>query len=306
MIFDEITTGKEMLLSGWLCKTQGRVVEFPKPSAEIGFCSCEILCEYGEDAFVYPTDSNDTYRNDYRAILITLLDAASTYTFSLVDSEGVETTLTDGLHGQLYPLGFNSEQPLKVGFMIQWLRVYTLLGDGTYKIKVTQTNFGTTTETISHPFHVKVFNEMASNLTVKIETIHKGMILNGEDYGGMEWANMIRIRGTFGAMTPNYEIDRLIDSNRADVDIQTTKYNTYTLSTELLPDYIGDILTDTTVMTDEILISVNDVWSYKQYRRLPVTFEGNIEPGDDYRKNNRKLFNVKLKDRKSMVNRNFV
>jgi hypothetical protein len=306
MIFSEFLTGKEMLLSGWLCKSSGRIIEFPKPSAEIGFCTCEFLCDYGEDAWVYPTDSTDSYRNDYRAILITLLDPLSTYTFELVDSTGAKTPLADVTHGELFPLGFNTVQPLKVGFRVDWLKVYNSLGLGSYKIKVTQTDYGTTTESLSHSFHVRVFDECASNLTVKIETVQSGIILNGEDYGGMNWYNMVRVRGTFGAMAPQYEIDRLVDSSRQDIDIQTTKYNKYSLSTELLPDFIGDILTDDTVLTDEIFISVNDIWNYKQYRRLPVTFEGSVEAGEDYRKNNRKTFNITLKDRKSKLKRNFV
>lgn len=305
MILNEITPVKALFLKGWELMTENLVIDLPRDKSTVDFCVCSVMCNYSENAWVYPTDSTDEYKNDYRAILITLLDVASTYTFKLVKGS-VKTTLVDVTHGELFPIGFVNEQPLKVGFKIDWLKVYNTLGAGSYQIEVTQTDFGNTVTSTSHDFNVRVFDAQASNFSVKIETVQTGIILNGENYSGMSWANMVRVKGTFGNMAPNYEINRLVDANRKDIDVQVSKHNKYTLKTELLPDYIGELITDDTVLTDNIFISVNDIFNYSQYRRLEVTFEGSLEAGEDYSKNNRKLFNVTFKDRTLKLKRNFV
>lgn len=306
MIFEEVVSGKDMLLAGWLCRASGRVIEFPRTKPESEFCLCSWMCDYTENAWVFPDDVDDSYKNDYKAFLATLLDASSTNTFTLIDASENEYILNDSTYGEYFPLGFNTVQPLKVGYRIDWIKVYDLLGGGYYTVKSEQVDFGNTTETISHKYHVRLFDVKASNHSIKLETVQTGIILNGEDYGGMEWKNMVRIKGTFGAIAPQYEINRLQDSDRRDIDVQTSKFNQYTLSTELIPDFIGDIITDDNVLTDQIFISVNDIFNYKQYRRLEVVFDGSITAGDDYSMNNRKTFAVTMKDRYTKLKRHFV
>lgn len=306
MIFSEIASGKEMKLAGWLCSTPAKVIILPEEETLVDFCTCFFVCDYEEDAYVYLDDPLDEYKNDYRSILITLKDSSSTYEFFLVDSTDSEIALVDNTYGQLFDVGFNTVQPLKVGYRVDWVKVYELLGVGQYRIRVKQTDFGNTVTVDSHKFNLRVFNEVQSNHTVKIETVQTGKVLNGEDYGGMDWANMIRIKGTFKGESPQYEIDRVQDANYQDIDIQVEKFNQYTLQTELLPSSIGDIITDYVALTDKIEVSTNDIFNYKQYRQLPVTFTGDLESGEDYSRNNRKRFTVTFKDVDSKLKRNFV
>ena len=151
MIFTKIATAKVMKLEGWLHEESGTVKDLPTSKDDVGYCSCDSMCEYKELATVFPSDTDNTFKNDYRAVLVTLLDSGSTYTFEVIDSSGTATTLVNGTHGQLFNLGFNSDQPLKVGFRIDWYKIYNVLGVGDYTIKVTQTDFGVTTENTSEP-----------------------------------------------------------------------------------------------------------------------------------------------------------
>lgn len=306
MITEQLAETKVMGLNGWLTKAIALSIDLPTEDDVVDFCTCSYMCDYIEDAWVYPSDVDNTYKNDYRSVLVTLRDSNSSYSFKLLKSDGVEIDLTDNTYGELFDVGFNTVQPLKVGYRIDWVNVYNLHGVGSYQIQVSQTDFGNTVSATSHVFSVKVWNEVASNLSVKLEWVQTGAILNGEDFGGMEWRNMVRIKGRFGSMNPEYEINRLVDSSQHDIDVQTTKVNKYVLETQLLPDFIGDVVTDNIVLTDMIYISINDIFNYKQYRRLPVSFDGSIEAGDDYSTNNRKLFRINLKDRLALQKRNFI
>jgi hypothetical protein len=306
MIIKQLASTKIMGLNGWLTTDSSTVINLPTSSDGVDFCVCSFMCEYEESAWVYPVDASNSYKNDYKGIITTLLDNSSTYAFKLIDGLGNEIDLIDNTYGELFPVGFNASQPLKVGYRIDWVDVYNLHGYGKYKIQVSQTDFGNTVISTSHRFNVRVFNELASNNSIKLETVQSGVILNGEDFGGMQWRNMTRLRGKFGLLAPEYDINRLVDSSNKDVDIQTTKFNKYNMEVELVPSSVGNILMNENVLTDEIYISVNDIFNYEQYRRLPVVFDGNVEPSDDNVRNNMKYFNISFKDRFSKMKRNFV
>jgi hypothetical protein len=306
MIFEEITPDKQMRLAGWSCTTPSRVITIPEEDPVLEFCPCDFFCEHKEFVFVNPEDPTDPYTNDYKGILINLRDSGSSYEFFIVDSSGVETPLIDNTYGELFDVGFNTLQPLKAGYRVDWVLVYNALGGGVYKIRIKQTDFGNTVEFNSDKFRVSVYNETAADGTVKIETVQRGTFLNGEDYEGMEWPNMVRIEGHFGDHKPQYELNRLQNSLREDVDVQINAFDQYTLQTKPLPNTIGDKIANQDVFTDEIFISNYDVLGYRQYRRLPVVFEGTIDNSDDYRRNSKKPFQIVFKDKTSKEKRNFV
>jgi hypothetical protein len=306
MIYSEIAAGTSMTLDGWLCTTEAKTIILPTEDTVVDFCTCDFDCDYIELALVNPSDETDLYQNDYRSFLINLKDASSTFEFKLIASDGTEYVLNDNTYGEFFNKGFNTTQPLKAGYRLDWFKVYDSIGADIYTIRVSQTDFSNTVTKDSHKFRLIPFNEIASNKTVKMEIVQRGAILNGEDYGGMSWGNMIRVSGTFGSPKDQYDINRLQDSNYNDIDVQIKQFKEYTLQTELLPSSIGKWLTDTAVMTDDILISVNDVFNYDQYRRLAVTFTGDIETPDDYSRNVNKSFTIRFKDKVEKLKRNFV
>lgn len=305
MILSEITPGKQMLLGGISCRTPAKVIQLPTIEAIVCPCNFVTKCDYEEFAFASPTDTTNAHKNDFKSLLVTLLDTSSTYSFTLVSSNGTETDLDDDTYGVLFDKGFNTLQPLKVGFQVNWLKVYNALGGDVYTIKVKQTDFGTETETESHKFRLMVFSELASQGTVKIRTIQKGVSLQGQDYEGMEWENMNRIVAEFGNETQQNEISRLKDANYQDFDIQNEYFYQYTLSTNLLPSEIADYILNNDTKTDEVFISNYDIYAYRQYRDLPVIAEGNVEPSDDYIRNTNKKFNITFNDNKVNLKRNF-
>lgn len=306
MILTEIAAGNTMTLKGWLCSTPAKVITLPQPVDDVDFCTCLFVCDYVENAYVLSTDEDNTYKNDYRRFLVNLRDATSTYVFTLIDSSGVETPLIDNTYGELFDKGFNTVQPLLASYRVDWFKVFDNLGYDTYTVKISQTDFGTTVEKESHLFKVTEFSELQSNKSVKIETIQTGVILNGQDFGGMQYRNMVRVEGSFEPADPKYEINRLQDSSQKDIDIQTRKFDSYSLVAEALPIAISKKLRDIDVMTDSILISNYDVMAEEQYRRIEVVSTGDVERGTKGVMNNRVTYTLGFKDRKSLLKRNFV
>ena len=305
MILSEITAGKQMILGGISCRTPSRVIQLPTVEDIVCACNFVTTCDYEELAFAYPTDETNTYKNDFKSILITLLDDSSTYGFFLVNSKDEEIDLIDDTYGTLFDKGFNTVQPLKVGFKIDWLKVFNALGGDIYKVRIKQTDFGTPLETDSHNIKLMQFSELASQDTVKIETVQKGVYLQGEDYEGMTWDQMNRIVANFGNETQQNEVSRMKDGNYSDFDIQNQYFYQYTLSTNLLPSAIADSILNNDIKTDEIFISNYDVFAYRQYRDLPVIHEGTVDPSDDYVKNQNKKFNITFNDKSTNLKRNF-
>jgi hypothetical protein len=306
MILTQITAGKQMILGGISCRTPSTVISLP--TQEDVVCSCDFAsytCDYEELAFAYPADESDSYRNDLKSILITLVDKSGTYEFFLVKDD-IEYAVTDDTYGKLFDLGFNESQPLKVGYRFDWLKVYNILGGGIYTIRIKQTNFTSVVTTDSHNIRVMPFSELAAQDTVRIETYNKGVFLDGEDYeGSTSWRQQNRIAGSFGNEQQQNEILRLKDGNYSDYDVQTDFYYQYTLETHLLPSSIADLILNNDTKTDIIYINNYDVFAYKQYRDLKVIAEGSVDSSEDYVINKNKKFTITFEDKDKNIKRNF-
>lgn len=308
MILSQITSGNQMALRGWSKSTPSKVITIP--TEETVICHCDFVshdCDYEELAFVNPLDEADTFRNDFKAILIDLLDDSSTFEFHLVKSDGTEIALTDGTYGAFYGKGWLGEQPLKVGYRIDWFKVYTLHGGGIYTIRVKQVDFENEVVVESHNIKVMSYSTLAAEGTVKIRTIQKGVNLNGKDYTGIDagWSNMNRIVAQFGNEQQQNEISRLKDANYKDYDVQIDSHYQYTLSTNLLPSAIADMILNMDTKTDEIFITNYDVFTYRQYEDLEVVATGDVESSEDYRTNKNKHFEITFEDRTKNIKRNF-
>ena len=299
MILKEVVGGNLMGLKGWSCTTPATVVTIPVDSPVLDFCDCDNDCGYSELAFVNADDETDEFRNDYKNIIIELLDTDSSHEFFLVDASGVEYPLIDSTYGETF------EDGLRVGYKLSWFKVFALLGGGKYLIRVNQTDFSNTVTTDSHDFNLMKYSDIAANDTVKIETIQRGESLKGFDYSGLEWVNMVRLAAHFGNEKHISEIERTKDSNYVDYDIQTSIEYTYTLDTNLLPSFIADVILNSNILTDEIFITNYDVYAYRKYLKIPVVFNSKADSSEDFKKSNKKHFSIEFKDNSQNINRNF-
>lgn len=101
-------------------------------------------CKFELPVFAFPSDTTDTYKNDFTASLLGLSNRYSTPEFYL-EVEGacdVWTTvaqLNDSTYGTFFP----SLQTGWSGFQVAWHKVYTLEGVGCYRIRQEYTDITT-------------------------------------------------------------------------------------------------------------------------------------------------------------------
>ena len=50
MIFQTVTTGKQMALRGWSCTTPAKAITIPTEESVVEFCTCNFFCDYTEKA----------------------------------------------------------------------------------------------------------------------------------------------------------------------------------------------------------------------------------------------------------------
>lgn len=280
----DLSNDRPMLFGGFACGTSSPLVTIPRAPSEIDFCSCNFSCEYIELA-LYTSGGTKSERNsDTTSVLFNLASNTSTFEIKLINkSTGQETVLNDDTLGTFYNAG-DLSQPLKVGYIIDWQLVGTVLGNGTYQISITVTDFGNPITTESHLYKCTPFSDIIADGTVKVVTTNQGIIEGGEDYDGITWSRSVRFDGFFGRPsftieTTDYEDnDRRLNQNQDSIGI------TYNLSTDLMPSGVSNQLILNDILANRILIYDYNLLNTEVFEGIEVRPESIDEP--EYFENN--------------------
>ena len=252
-IIINLTNDRPMLFGGFACGTQSSLIKIPQPKVEIDYCSCEFACDYIEPA-LYTVTGKTERNSDSTSILLELSAASSSFEIKLINkSTSIETILNDDTYGQFFDQG-DLEQPLKVGFIIDWELVGTLLGNATYQVSISVTNFGDTITDLSHLYRCSPFSDLVADGTVKIVTTNEGVIDGGIDYDEMSWSRSVRFDGKFGTPSFNLETSDYEDNSRNWNQNQDRISITYNLSTDILPTSVSNQLVLNDTLANKILI----------------------------------------------------
>jgi hypothetical protein len=252
-ILTTLPNDRAMLFGGFACGTQASLIVIPQPKVEIDYCSCEFACDYIESALYSSVDK--TVRNsDTTSILLELSTASSSFELKLINkSTSVETILNDDTYGQYFGQG-DLQQPLKVGMIIDWELVGTGIGNATYQIEISVTNFGDTVTELSHLYRCAPYSDLVADGTVKIVTTNEGIIDGGVDYDGMSWNRSVRFEGKFGLPSFSLETTDYEDNSRNWNQNQDKISITYSLSTDILPSSVSNQLVLNDSLANQILI----------------------------------------------------
>ena len=304
MIFSEQTSGVGMDLLEYSISELPRIVTTLPEVQASEFCLFDYECCYTEIASVYPTDVTDTYRNDKTSILITLLDDSSTFEFKLVKGD-TEILLNSNLYGDFFDKGSFTDQPLKAGYVIDWVKVYNLNGGGLYKIVVSQTDFGDTVTKESWNYSVKVFSEQLVDKTVKLVSTHEGIVQNVEDYEGLIWKRYIRLPGTFGQRQPIPETDTFETVDRKLEQIQDKQLFEYTLETGLIISEVALSLLKDRFLSNRLEVTNYDYFAHEKFEDYEVYPLPTSEEPTYYPFNSKVQYNFVFSDKdQSTVKRN--
>lgn len=309
MITIQLADSRPGFSEGIACKEDAILTKVPTSPITEEFCICFFDCDYEEPVFY--SDDGDEYKNDKTAFLFNLADSASTFEIKIVDPNGVETVMNDDTYGTFFDAGFNTEQPLKFGYLVDWKAVFDDLGlHGNYSVKVTITDFGTPIESESRTFKLMKFNEEIADGTVKIETTSEGVIQGGEDYRGMSWYQSIRIRGVLNAWTPNYEEENGTDNFNRPIQIEDRLFIDYNLEVYAVESPIYKKVIQDLMLSNVILISDYNLFSpekneeTKGIRQVEIT-PRSVETGDDYSRTRRRTFIIPVRVKDPFIKRNY-
>lgn len=257
-----------MSLRGIADTTLSSVVSsiLPEPSFEI--CVCDG-CDFIETQFV--NDGGEWWQNDKKSFIYSKRFSSDTITFNLYKNGVQVAVFNDATYCDYYNFGSALLiNPDYKGIVVDWNKVRLAFGYGIYFVRTTIVSLGTTYNYDSHNFEVVEYNANRADRSVRLEWYQSGVIMSGFDYSGIGWYQSLRIDGFFGKKTPELNIDNYQDKGRNVKQIQSKIVNNYTLTTHLLPSYIGDLLNEDSILANDIYITDYNLLNSKLYRRFNV------------------------------------
>jgi hypothetical protein len=245
---------------------------------------------------VFPSDILDEYRNDRTDLLTTLLDVTSAAVFRLIKPDGTKIDLNDDTFGTYYATGSFTEQPLKTGFIVDWVLVFNAFGGGCYSLETAQTDFAEEVIKTSWKYRVSKYSDQAANRTTKIKTVHGGVVKNRENYEGMTWARFIRVPGMFGNKTPITEVDNYESTNNQLVQIRDRVKFEYVLSIELVPSAVINTFFEDRIQANEMFISNYAIFGHEVFDNKKVySMPSDLTP-EYFVRNTNAVFEFKMSD----------
>ena len=263
------------------------------------FCPCDFRCDFEE--LVFSDEQGIGVTNDFTDFLFKKITSNDTIVIELIKNNVVVATLNDDTLGTYYN-GFPN-QPLYVGFVIDWTKVFLAHSGGRYQVRVTSTILGQENVFTSRYFRLNTFDILSADNTVKIEAVQNGRFENGEfDFtdlidGG--WRTYIRLKGEFGAPKYNLERDIFEDPSYRQIQNRDKVIREFLMKTYIVPESILDKIATQDMLANRLFITAYDVLQEKRYERFPVAPESISDPlYDDY---GRTFFEITFSDRQQNI-----
>lgn len=237
--------------------------------------------------------SDDPFKNDYTGTFFKRT-AEAKVDFFLIN---VATSAVYSLDSSTYGIykNFNSivSQPDLTYYIVEWKKVLTLLGAGTYQIKKQLEIAGVAIDILSDTYTLEAYSIASSNGTVRLDSIMDGkLIAIDTDFKDSGYKTSLRLRGYFGNPEYTYEQDNIATRDYKFVQNTMSSKKEYKFQALQLPDCITEELFDFMLFGKELFVSDynGNNHSYK-YELTPVKLEGNA--GTEYFVTNRGV-NVNL------------
>lgn len=262
-------------------------VGLPKPEPpDRGFDDC---CE----SSMVLADLSDTasYKNDFTSVYFQKQTATDTVTYEIEDvNTAVITPLVDVTHGVLYDFDIAHNNPNLSYFKVEWRKILSVLGSGSYIIrkKVTIAGVGPTGVNSPANYELKPFSISRANNTVRIDCKMDGTMekinINFKQSG---YESSLRVPGYFGDAQEDAEQDNVVFGNKKGVsyyESQITMRNNpdYVFQASDIPECISRDLRKFLIFANEIFISDyntnNHSYEYEVYPVILSEISNNSYP----------------------------
>ena len=273
--YDKCTTCISNLIacpSGERTKSYALKVDLPdSPPPDRGFSKC---CY--DNVVLADTSDADPYKNDYTGFWHKRQLPNSTCTFKLKDVDSSTLyTLNSATYGTFQDFG--GVQPDLTYFIVEWRKVLSLLTGTRFQIIKELNIAGLSIDVTSDTYHLKPFSILASDKTVRIDSIMDGMLISKDtDFAQSGYKTSMRLRGFFGRAEYSYEQDNIAKRDYSYMQNTMSSKREYKFQGLQIPECITDELFNFILFGKELHISDynGNNHSYK-YEVLPVVLEGN-------------------------------
>jgi len=221
---------------------------------------------------------------------------------------GLEYPLIDDSFGSFFPFGYFANNPGLKGYRVEWKKVLTALGEGSYKIIKRQNISGLLFETNSFTFTLRQYSSLLADKTVRIDIVMNGRIERDKvEFYGAGWKHSLRVPGFFGRREHQYEEDNVIQKNLVKRQISMTQSNEYKFQTNFVPSCITSEIIDFMLFANDIFFNDYNLNNHSyDYAKFPVKFSSN--EGTGYSVTTRKArLNLVFQDKAAdAIKRNFL
>jgi len=213
------------------------------------------------------------YKNDFTGTYFKRPTPNSTVLFFLVDSLANDYALNDGTYGRFE--NFGGVQPDLSFYIVEWRKVLSLLGEGTYHIRQDVSIAGVLVSYTSNTFTLKAFSIDRADKTARIDCVMNGLLVDENvDFKGTNFRTSLRISGFFGNNLPEVEQDNIFRRDYFSEQVSMNVINKYFFQGHKLPDCVTNEIFSFIIKGNEIFCSdYNKVNHSYRYEVIPVELD---------------------------------
>lgn len=241
----------------------------------------------------------EDHQNDKTSVLFKRLISADTITYTLqqyTTSWNDVATLNNNTLGLYYDFGSLVNTNVK-GYVLSWVEVLNAYGVGSYRIKIARSILGVSDTLYTQVFALRNYSDDAADMTVRLDWIQNGNIIDDIDYYGCQWYQSIRLPGFFGNEQLKKEEVNLKGENYTHYQIRSDITKQWTIEIGWIPRCIANLSIYNFAQADQIWITDynRDNYDYNLIRQA-VVFES-IDETKYNHYNRLAQYNMKFVDR---------
>lgn len=241
-------------------------------------------------------NSNEDFKNDYSSFFHQKQLPNETVDFVLLHKNtGTEYQLNNNNFGVFFGFGYFNTNPKLKGYLVEWKKVLTTIGEGSFSILKRLTIAGITIETSSFTFNLRQFTSSRANKTVRMDIVMNGLLVKSNiDFTGTAWKHSLRVPGFFGRREPQYEEDFITSKTYEKTQISMKQTNQWKFQTNFIPDCLTNEIIDFMLFGNFIYMNDYNLNNHSyDFVKFPARLSSN--DGTTY----------EVKSRKAMLNLTF-
>jgi hypothetical protein len=259
----------------------GSAAEFPE--CDDGLFDCGFVIPQFADG------SSDDLKNDKASILMPFEQWTTAVDFTIQKLVGGNWTdmdpFDDNTYGEFYDIGDLPSKPKYAGIIIYWKLILAVFLEGSYRIKIEETNAMGSVTSYSREYCLKNYNCGEADNSVRLEWWLNNAIGDPDndtkiiDYADLNWYSQIRLpMSVFGYPKSTDEIDEIQYTNGVWEDITNIKTPKFSMTVGAIPAWCHNILEYYALRAGKLLITDYCLHNPARFIQKSVKLVSSYEP----------------------------